>query len=257
MSVFGEDIVREDGSIHAPRLVESMQELKTFSDDKDEVIQDAAAAAMTDSNSINITYDDSGNTISTDVKVDDATVEIDASNGVQVKDAGLAVAKMDSGITTSLGLADSALQSIAPASISTTELDAGVNVSLGKADSALQVVAPGSISTTETDAGVTTSLGLADTALQSVAAGSISTTETDAGVTTSLGLADTALQAVPASSVGSTEMDDPTALVADIGSQDVGAVPDQTSINAAINAVGTKLNDLIAALKTGNVMSVT
>jgi hypothetical protein len=143
MAEFIGSIKDPNGNLDLERLESNIGRVSTELATQTEVIQDAAAQAMVNSNSITITYDDEGNAISTDVKVDDATLEVDASNGVQVKDGGITAAKLA----------------------------------------------------------------------------------------------------------------DPVALLADIAAQDVGATPDQTSINAAINAVGTKLNDLIAALKTGNVMA--
>lgn len=92
---FGQDIVDNQGNVNIPRLQETASQLKNLEDALTETVQDAAGAAFTDSNSIDLTYDDGGNAISADVIVDGSTVEIDASSGLQVKDGGITAAKLD------------------------------------------------------------------------------------------------------------------------------------------------------------------
>ena len=86
--------------------------------------------------------------------------------GLQIKDATVELAKLSAAVQSSLGLADSALQSIAAGSITETELNVSVNASLDLADSALQSIGAGSITETELNVSVNASLDKADSAIQ-------------------------------------------------------------------------------------------
>jgi len=59
-----------------------------------------AAVSVADSNSINMSYDGSGQ-FSADALVDDSSIEIDATNGLQVKALGITNAMLDGGIASS------------------------------------------------------------------------------------------------------------------------------------------------------------
>jgi len=83
-----------NGDLNLIQLEVICNEVAGLANDLTERIEDIAGAVFTDSNSVDVTYDDSGNTLAADVIVDDSTIEIDASNGVQVKDDGITLAKM-------------------------------------------------------------------------------------------------------------------------------------------------------------------
>lgn len=104
-----------------------------------------------------------------DLDVDDTTIEVDGTNGVQVKAASLGTAHLaaDAGITGS--------QLAAAAAIAGSQLaaDAGITGSQLAADAGItgsQLAPDAAIAGTQLAAGVQTSLGLADTAMQAITA---------------------------------------------------------------------------------------
>jgi len=62
-----------------------------------EVIQDNIGNILVDTSSINFTYDDANNQIMADVLVDNSSIEIDASNGLQLKADGIKDTHIDWG----------------------------------------------------------------------------------------------------------------------------------------------------------------
>lgn len=177
-------------------------------------------------------------------------------DSADIADGTIVLADLVASIQTSLGKADTALQSIATGAVGSaqiadgtvalTDLVTAVQTSLGKADSALQSIGAdtiassnivnGTIVLADLAAAIQTSLGKADTALQSIATGSVGSTQiTDASVAlgdlasavqTSLGKADTALQSVPANSIDSSKVQDGTIALADL----------TTTVQALINS---------------------
>ena len=93
---------------------------------------------------------------------------------------------LDSSVQTSLGKADTAMQSIAAGSVTKTMLDSSVQTSLGKADTAMQSIANGSVTKAMLNSSVQGSLDKADTTaanlVQVDAGGSL--TEAQKGSTT-------------------------------------------------------------------------
>ena len=114
--------------------------------------------------------------------------------------AGIVATQLSSGVQTSLGKADSALQS--------TDLD-GTTIEKDSTTNKVQVVA-GSIGTTQLASGVVTSLGKADTALQSnsalnganLTAGTVAESALDSSVQAKLSAADSAIQAADLAEYG-------------------------------------------------------
>lgn len=158
---------------------------------------------------------------------------------------GIPKSDLDSAVQTSLGKADTALQSAPVTSVNSatgdvvitaaglgayekpnggipkTDLDSGVQTSLGKADTALQSAPVTSVNTQTGDV-VITAAGLG---AYEKPAGGIPASDLDSSVQTSLGKADTALQSAPVTSVNTK-----TGAVS-LDATDVGALPSGTAVD--------------------------
>ena len=145
--------------------------------------------------------------------------------GLQIKDADITVTQLANNAVETLKIKD--------LNVTLGKLETSVQTSLGKADSALQSIAAGSITETELNASVNASLDLADSALQSIAAGSITETELNASVNASLDLADSALQEIPADGVDASKIADDA-----IGAEHINAGAEVAGYVLTTDAVG-------------------
>ena len=130
-----------------------------------------------------------------------------AWSAITLDDNSIVLSKLDLAVRTSLGKADSALQSLPTVDLS--NLSTGVQASLGKADSALQSLPTIELSNLST--GVQASLGKADSAIQSIPTIELSGLST--GVQASLGKADSALQNLTGALLETTPATDTTEVV--------------------------------------------
>ncbi|URG17400.1 hypothetical protein Mbo2_030 [Rhodococcus phage Mbo2] len=96
----------------------------------------------------------------------EGVVPDNAVSTIKIQNDAVTSGKLAPSVRTSLGKADTALQSIAADSITNAMLTAGARTSLGKADTALQSIADDSITNAKLTPGARTSLGKADTAYQ-------------------------------------------------------------------------------------------
>ncbi len=216
-----------DGTIHFTQGAISIP-ASQISDFDAEVANNTDVAANTSARHVAVTVTDSS--------------EIDFTLTGQDITAGLItgsvdVLKLDAGVQTSLGLADSAVQDSTTdtltnktidatlntiSNIDETSLDVSVNASLDLADSAVQ----GVTDTSEIDLTLT-----AKNISAAIVTGSVDVLKLDSGVQTSLGKADTAIQGV----TDTTEID-LTVTGSSISAALVAASIDETKLDSSVNA---------------------